>query len=391
MTLEEKVSVLKKNLIFDNLPESEYFAVGQKTEIVSYKKGDVIFEEKTNADAFYIIAQGEVEILKKSDDGILETLAVKKEYDSFGEMSMIDDLPRSATIRAKTDLKLLMINKDDFLELMRSLSKLSYSIAKNVCHTVRTTNETYIRDLENRNKELEIAYNKLKETQNELIKAEKLSVIGSFASLIIHDIKNPLTNIRAYAELISLTNKDENKKIERATGIIIKEVDRLSDMTSELLEFARGDIKLSKTPVNLYSYISTLIDTVYQDLKNRNIVLSLEKDDTDILIEIDTTKMNRVFFNIIGNACDAMENGGEIKIFIGKKDNELLWSIKDTGCGMSEEVLKRIFEPFYTKKAKGTGLGMAIVKNIITSHEGRIELFSKINEGTKFDIYLPLQ
>ncbi len=389
MTLLEKVKVLKMNSIFESLPESECIVLAAKAKQINYKKNDVIFKENMTADAFYIIIEGEVEILKESDDGLLEILAVRKAHESFGEMSMIDDLPRSATIRAKTDLLLLMINKSDFVELMRTLSTLSYSIAKSVCYTVRSTNENYIRDLENRNKELEVAYNQLKNTQNELIRAEKLSIIGKFASLIIHDIKNPLTNIRAYAELVSINNKTD-VKISKSTSIIMKEVDRLSDMTAELLEFARGDIKLNKTPVNLFSYLATLIDTVSLDLKNKNIEMIFNKSVTDIVVNLDTDKMNRVFFNLIGNACDAMEDGGVITITVAKKNNFALWSINDTGCGMTEDIIERIFEPFYTKKAKGTGLGMAIVKSVINGHSGKIEVTSVPAKGTQFDIYLPL-
>lgn len=390
MTLIEKVNELKKIKIFQNLTESDFTEVANNSGLVTYKAGEIIFKENMFADAFYIILEGEVVILKQGDDGQLETLAVKKMHDFFGEMSMIDELPRSATIKAKDSIVLLKIEKDNFLSLLQRLPNLSFSVAKSVCYTVRASNETYIRDLEDRNNELEAAYKELQKTQNELINAERLSVIGKFASLIIHDIKNPLTNIRAYAELIGLS-LNNSEKINRSSNIIIKEVDRLVDMTSELLEFARGDIKLNRSPVNFYSYLATLIDTVRADIKNRNIDIDLKTPFDDIIVKIDSEKMKRVFFNLIGNACDAIETNGTIEISIENRDSNLLWSIKDTGCGMTPDIIERLFEPFFTKKKKGTGLGMAIVLGIINSHNGNIEVFSTPGEGSRFDIYLPLE
>lgn len=387
MTKEEKIAILKKCSIFDNLNEEDYEKIESVSEEFDYKKGDIIFKENEIADAFYIIIDGKVEILKENEDGEYELLAQKSNGDVFGEMAVIDELPRSATIKAATDLKLLKLNKESFSNLLKNFSHISLEIARSVCSTVRKTNETYIKDLEKRNKQLEAAYEKLKKTQEELIRAEKLSVIGKFTSLIIHDIKNPMANIRAYAELIKI-NENDNEKIQKGTDIIIKEVDRLTKMTSELLDFARGEIILNKTPINLTSLISTLIDTVKEDLKNRNIKIILNSF-TDSIIIGDAEKISRVFYNLVSNAADAIINSGIINIKISEEDKWIKWIIQDNGCGMSIEVLSKIFEPFYTNKKKGTGLGMAIVKSIIEAHNGFIKVFSKKDTGTKFEIFLP--
>ncbi len=388
MTKQEKISILKKIVIFESLSESDFDKVADKVDYITVEPDSMIIRENMHADAFYIIIEGEVEILKEGEVGQLERLALKRPYDVFGEMSIIDELPRSASIKSKTAVKLFRIARADFIGILKEYSQVSFEVARTVCNTVRNTNDTYIINLEQRNRALEAAYSKLQQTQNELIRSEKLSVIGKFASLIIHDIKNPLTNIRAYSELIGLTIPD-NQKIAKCTGIIIKEVDRLTNMTSELLEFARGEMKLNKTPVNFYSYIAILVDTIKADLANRNIEIIINNTSEDLIVNIDSEKMKRVFFNLIGNACDAIESNGTITIDISNDEKDALWVIKDTGCGMSEETVSRIFEPFYTKKQKGTGLGMAIVKGIIDNHAGKIKIDSKLGVGTKFTISLP--
>ena len=192
MTIEEKINVIKRTDVFKNLSEDDFLHIAQVAKVQRFKKNEMIFEENSMADAFYIIASGEVEILKEVEVGPYEVLAVKKSYDVFGEMAVIDDLPRSASIRAKCDIVILKLSKDIFNELLKSFSHISIEIARSICSTVRKTNINYINDLEKRNKQLNYAYKKLKETQNELIRLEKLSVVGKFASLIIHDIKSPM-------------------------------------------------------------------------------------------------------------------------------------------------------------------------------------------------------
>lgn len=387
MTLDEKIEVIKKTPIFDSLNQNDYEQIAKVSTVEEYSKDSIIFLENDVPDAFYLIVEGNVEILKEGRNGKQEVLAIKRNYEVFGEMAVIDDLPRSATIKARTDIKLLKIEKDQFVELLKSFSHISFEMARSVCYTVRKTNINYISDLEKRNKQLKYAYEKLKKTQNELIRAEKLSVIGQFASLIIHDIKNPMANIRAYSELMQINNPSDDK-IKRSTDIIMNEVDRLTQMTSELLEFARGEINLNKTPVNLTPFIETLIDTVVEDLRSRSIEIVFEEK-LDTLVLIDADKMKRVFLNLVSNARDAIMTDGEIVVSLKEDEQWVKWYIQDNGKGMDKETIDKIFEPFYTKKKKGTGLGMAIVKGFIDSHKGDIKITSEIDEGTTFEILLP--
>ncbi|MBP7552925.1 MAG: HAMP domain-containing histidine kinase, partial [Spirochaetes bacterium] len=244
-----------------------------------------------------------------------------------------------------------------------------------------------IKDLEKRNKQLEAAYAKLKKTQNELIQVEKLSVIGKFASLIIHDIKNPMGNIRAYAELIRMYSGD-NEKIQKSSDVIMSEVDRLTKMTSELLEFSRGEIVLNKMPMNISSLLSTLVDTVKDELLRKNVKI-IFNEKCDSLVMIDSEKISRVFHNLVSNSADAILKEGLIIIKTVVEDNWVKWTVQDNGIGMNIVELSKIFEPFYTNKKKGTGLGMPIVKGIVESHNGLIKVFSRKDAGTRFEILLP--
>lgn len=398
MNKDEIAVFLKEITLFKGIPSDAFDEIAGKFSVREYHTGEIIFLENTKADALYIIVSGVVDVLKLSKDftstSSEEFLTEKGSGDFFGEMSIIDELPRSATIRAKSQsVCVLILEKEKFAEMCRTYPCLAYSVAVKISTTVREANSRYIASLEKRNKELECAYQKLQDAHEELLNAEKLSVIGKFASVIVHDIKNPLTNIRAYAELIERKLhgvKDVSDSLLRGACVIMNEVDRLVTMTTELLDFARGDVSLDKEKVDFYNYLLELAENVQGRAEKNNIQIKIEPLDEKIFLFIDKFKMQRVFFNLINNAMEAIGNNGVIRITLeNKDDNFILWKIKDSGCGIPDEIANKIFEPFVSGKSNGTGLGMSIVKSLIEKHDGTISVKSKVGEGTEMNISLP--
>lgn len=396
MNKDEIAVFLKGITLFKGIPSDAFDEIAGKFSVQEYHAGQIIFLENTNADALYIIVSGTVDVLKLSKDltSNEEFLTEKGSGDFFGEMSIIDELPRSATIRAKSpSVCVLRLKKEEFAEMCKTYPCLAYSVAIRISATVREANSRYVASLEERNKELECAYQKLQNAQEELLNAEKLSVIGKFASIIVHDIKNPLTNIRAYAELIErkLRNVEGvSDSLLRSTCIIMNEVDRLVTMTTELLDFARGDVSLETEEVDFYDYLLELTENVLGQAEKNNIQIKIEPIDEKIFLSIDKFKMQRVFFNLINNAMEAIGNDGTIQITLENKDDDfILWKIKDSGCGIPDEIANKIFEPFVSGKSNGTGLGMSIVKSLVEKHGGNISVKSKVGEGTEMNISLP--
>lgn len=396
MNKDEIAVFLKGITLFKGIPSDAFTEIASKFSVREYHTGEIIFLENTKADALYIIVSGIVDVLKLSRDFTSneEVLTEKGSGDFFGEMSIIDDLPRSATIRAKSQsVCVLTLGKEDFAEMCKTYPCLAYSVAIRISATVREANSRYIANLEARNKELECAYQKLQDAHEELLNAEKLSVIGKCASVIIHDIKNPLTNIRAYAELIErkLHKVEESRDLmRRGACVIMNEVDRLVTMTTELLDFAQGDVRLDKEKVDFYNYLLELAENVQGRAEKNNIRIKIEPSDEKIFLFIDKFKMQRVFFNLIDNAMEAIGNNGLIQITLENKDDTfILWKIKDSGCGIPDEIANRIFEPFVSGKSNGTGLGMSIVKSLVEKHGGTISVKSKVGEGTEMNISLP--
>ncbi|CUU06838.1 Signal transduction histidine kinase [Candidatus Thermokryptus mobilis] len=222
----------------------------------------------------------------------------------------------------------------------------------------------------------------------ELVNSERLAVIGRMASSIIHDIKNPMATIKAYAQVI-------RKKVGEGETIqlvdeVIRQVDRLVNMAQEILDFSKGVTSMNFIKIKLSDFIDGVVAFLARDFERNNI--EIEKFfEFDGEVEIDIDKMTRVVFNIAHNSRDAMPEGGKFIIRTWREDDFFFMQFTDTGKGMPEEIKRKLFEPFVTYgKKHGTGLGMAIVKKIVTEHKGDIFVESELGKGTTITIKLPI-
>lgn len=257
-----------------------------------------------------------------------------------------------------------------------------------------------ISELKSKMKELEQAYRRLEETQDELIKEEKMSTIGKMASKVIHDLKNPMTSISGFAELIIRVSEEKKtsddpeerktfEEIKDFAQIIMDEVHRLVGMITEINHYAKGSELYHKNILPLRDVVMDTVNVLRKNFKKENIKIEVKTTDKPLKMGIDHDKIIRMLYNILYNSKEAMKKGGTIKIIMDKPNDKLIQlSIIDDGSGMPEEVKKRVFEPFVTYgKSNGTGLGMAIVKKIVEAHNGTIKVDSEEGEGTRFDIY----
>ncbi len=228
----------------------------------------------------------------------------------------------------------------------------------------------------------------LKASRERLTRVERLAAWRDVARRIAHEIKNPLTPIQ-----LSMYRLKKNMGSERYTQIfeecynsIITEVENLRNMVTEFSNFARMP-KPRMTSSSINEIIEIALN-LYTNLPE-NIKLKIDLAENLPQVMVDNDQIRQVLHNIIGNAVDAMSDGGEIIIRTYQdQDNLIVIEVSDTGCGMSEETLQKIFTPYFTTKEKGTGLGMSIVAQIIEEHGGEISIESKEGIGTKVTIKL---
>jgi signal transduction histidine kinase len=380
---------LRDVYFFKDLPDEDVEKLAESCKEEKFEKGEIIFLESSKADKFYIIMEGTVEVWKDYYDSEPDLLAVHGRGQLFGEMALVDDLPRSATLVARTPTKVLFLFRDEFQDFIQRNSRVALSILRSISSMVRKSNDFFVDGLRKRNLELAQAYEELKITQEELLRSERFSNLGKFSSMIIHDIKNPISVLKGFAEMILYHSKDP-EKIKRYSSSIIKETERLNRLAGELLDYTRGEIRLNMSIVSIDQLFEKIRDAVADSLAQRDIKLIMENLVKDAVI-LDEERMLRVFLNLIDNSRKAMDRGGTITVSAVGEDTSLVFSISDTGLGMTKDVIEHLFEPFYSSsKMGGTGLGMVIVKNIIDAHGGKIEVKSKLRQGTTVDVKIPL-
>ncbi|MGB3242194.1 MAG: ATP-binding protein, partial [Candidatus Omnitrophota bacterium] len=222
--------------------------------------------------------------------------------------------------------------------------------------------------------------------REELQKSEKLKAVATLAAGLAHEIKNPLTSIKTFTEYLS-EKKNDPEFFNKFQKIVGGEVGKINDIVQQLLEFSKPkDLQLKEVSIN--NLLEETLILLSNDFLKNNIKVERSLATTPS-IKVDSSQMKQVFVNILLNAIDSMKNGGTIKVET-RSDKNISIAIKDTGKGIDKEDLKRIFDPFFSKKDNGTGLGLSVVHGIIEKHGGKINVESIPNIGTSFKITLPI-
>ncbi|HID56401.1 TPA: PAS domain S-box protein [Candidatus Poribacteria bacterium] len=232
----------------------------------------------------------------------------------------------------------------------------------------------------------------LKKIEQELIKREKLAIIGEMAAGLAHEIRNPLSSIMASARLLK-EHRDElsDEEYSVLTETIEKESRRLEMLLSDFMAFARP-----KAPRFELLDVNQILSDALKVLRyNPDLFQSvevIEKLDPNLPpIRVDPYQMEQAFLNIILNALQAMRGGGRLTLRSERIGDEICLSISDTGIGIEPDKMDKIFAPFYTDKPQGTGLGLSIAQRIVEQHDGRIEVESQPEKGSTFKVFLPIK
>lgn len=256
---------------------------------------------------------------------------------------------------------------------------------------------------------LQVAYGKLKETQFQLIQAEKLSAIGTLSSGVAHEVKNPLAIIVQGVNYLEKKLPRDEADVFRVLNVIKESVNRADNIIMSILDFSR-ESKLTLQPEDLDSILEESLQLIRQRSKFEIIEIIKEVAPDTPKVVVDRNKIEQVLVNLLLNAIQAMPGEGrlfirgyarrlsEIKAGVGRREEDffkpgeraVIVEVEDTGIGIPEENLKKIFDPFFTTKGprEGAGLGLTITRNIINLHKGLIEVKSEIGKGTKVTITL---
>lgn len=225
-----------------------------------------------------------------------------------------------------------------------------------------------------------------KELERQMAESNRLRALGQLVLGIAHEIRNPLTSILTYAQL--LPKKMNNKAFcQLFSEQVTSEITRLNDLVGDLLNYAQPR-KSTPTTFHLLGLVESILILLNQQFAQKELNIT-----TDILedskVFADRQQLQQILLNIIINAIHALSNGGHITIRAKKQSSRILIEIEDDGCGMEESDLEKIFEPFYTKKHDGVGLGLSISYQLIKENYGTVQVKSKLDEGTTFSLLFP--
>jgi PAS domain S-box-containing protein len=225
----------------------------------------------------------------------------------------------------------------------------------------------------------------LVEAQSKLIKTERLATIGEVAAMVGHDLRNPLTGITGATYFLKMKlGSQTNSKAKEMLELVERDIEYANKIINDLLDYSK-EIFLEARETTVRSIIEEALSLVNVPKKVTVQDLTVDRP----RIQADVEKMTRVFVNLIKNAVDAMPNGGKITIACAEMDDFLEVSIADTGTGMTEEVLKKVWSPLFTTKAKGMGFGLPICKRIVEAHGGSISVESAPGVNTVFKLTIP--
>ncbi|MBE9502677.1 MAG: PAS domain S-box protein [Proteobacteria bacterium] len=230
----------------------------------------------------------------------------------------------------------------------------------------------------------------LKIMEDELKKTDRLAAVGKFAAGVAHEIRNPLASISGSIEILkSNLKEDYNAKL---MNIVLREIDRLNVLITEFLNYAKPP-QPDKKMINLNDIVNEVLEIFLNSKDNRNDIIIHTTLREMNLIPADKDQIKQVFWNLLKNATEAIEGIGKIDIETSmsvdneKKVGEL--RVKDSGCGMSAENIKKIYDPFYTSREGGTGLGLSIAHNLVKAHGGSLTVESLPNKGSTFTLKIP--
>jgi PAS domain S-box-containing protein len=225
-----------------------------------------------------------------------------------------------------------------------------------------------------------------KQAQEVLIRTEKLSIAGELAASIAHEIRNPITTVKGFLQLLQTGTTEKWNYY----SLMSSEIDRIELILSELLMLAKPQVSHFQQK-NVSLLIQDVVSLLIPQANMNNVLIVTEFDSDEVMINCEENQLKQAFINFIKNAIDSMPQGGKVVIQMESSGKvELLIRIIDQGYGIPEHILPKLGQPFYTTKEKGTGLGLMVSKKIIENHQGSIAIYSKEKIGTTIEVKIPL-
>ncbi len=345
----------------------------------------VVCMEGAIEDTFYIILEGEVRVTKVINDEEVRLLKHLYTGDFFGEMALIHDAPRAATVQAVRPTQVLAIKKDAFDRVLQNSTSMSMAMVREVSRRLRENDEMAIDSLRSKATELSAAYQRL---------AEEEFARREFLTTIAHELRTPLTAVNGFLQVARQEGVDAATR-QAALDTVDHNVQRIISLVNDILFLQELDLIFAEfQPVDVGELLLSVVDKYREAAERNGVRLHVELLPGIPKIPADPKTLQRAFEALLDNAIKFSPEGGNVFVRVGRKNGDLQIQVRDTGVGIPVEILPRVFDRFFHTDELGghlfggIGLGLSIARQVVEQHGGSIGVQSVEGKGSTFTVTL---
>ncbi len=356
--------------------------------VETYPTDTVLCYEGDIGDKFYLISEGEIEILKKFTDTEERVMRTSRAGEYFGEMALLDDAPRTATVKTTKPTVMLELDRETFESALQKNPRITTMLVKTIINRMRANDARALAELAQQKQELEIAYDELQWQEQRR---------NEFLNTLAHELRTPLTTTSGYLQLLRaglLAGDQFDMAIDKIDSSFKKVISLINDLLfvqrQMLVEFALED-------VDLLEVLSGVYEELQPKARDKNKSINMLANTPVPIIQADPAGLTRAFKHLLDNAIKFSPDSDEVVVEVALKSNLVTVSFIDYGVGIPQDFMPRLFVEFERIETAGghlfdgAGLGLPIVKQIIERHGGEIDVKSKVGEGSTFTVKLPLE
>lgn len=370
---------------FPGISPAEVAELINNSQLKNYPPDTTLCREGEVEDTFYLILEGEVEITKvinNIEKRLLKTLGAG---DFFGEMALIHNAPRAATVRTLTPLIALEIRKAAFDRVLHNSSSISMAMVREISRRLRENDEMAIDDLRLRASELAEAYQKM---------AEMEAARRDFLSNVSHQLRTPLTTAVGYLQLFQKGAVPADKAPD-AIRAIARNVQQIAKLVNDILFVQEMELILEQfEPINLLDVVRRVTSQYNEKVEAAHLKLRIKPDLFLPPVMGDLQNLERAISALVDNAVKFSPDGGEVELRLRRKGDKVILSVRDEGPGIAPESLPHIFDRVYHLDKsgdplfEGLGIGLAIAKQVVEQHKGQLSVDSTPGRGSTFSMWL---
>lgn len=370
---------------FPGIKPEEVQEIIMNSRIQSYPPGTVICKENEIEYVFYMVLEGDFEVSKVINNSEIRLLKSLTAGDFFGEMALIHNAPRAATVKTKTNVMVLELDKDGFNRVLKRSPSVAMAMVGEISNRLRQNDKMAIDDLRLRASELANAYQKLAE--QDLVRRE-------FLSNIAHELRTPLMVASGYLQAIK-KGMLSGEQLETTIDIVARNVDQITTLANDLLFLQEIELVLPEfQSVNIVEVVNDVIQKYEERAQARRVILKVKGERGISNVKGDAQSIGRAITALVDNAIKFSAPNGEVEIRFEEQRERVLISVEDHGIGIAPDIRPRIFDRFFHLERSGDelysglGIGLSITRQVILQHNGMLDLESQPGKGSKFTISL---